>query len=103
MKLIEEAARRQGSSVSQFVREAALMPATMAANDNPYPTRALAPSLGEHPPEPLGRDIGGTLTGAIRRSEPSHRTTPHGDGELGPRLGLAKNLADVVAQFATEE
>ena len=75
MKLIEEAARRQGSSVSQFVREAALMPATMAANDNPYPTRALAPTLGEHPPEPLGRDISGTLTGAIQRSEPSHRTT----------------------------
>ena len=42
MKLIQKAARRQGSSVSQFVREAALMRATMAADNNPYPMRALA-------------------------------------------------------------
>ena len=42
MQLIQEAARRQGSSVSQFVREAALMRATMADDDNPYPMRALA-------------------------------------------------------------
>jgi hypothetical protein len=34
-----------GSSVSQFVREAALMRATMAADDNPYPMRALAAQL----------------------------------------------------------
>ena len=40
-----EAAKRQGSSVSQFVREAALMRATMAADDNPYPMRALAAQL----------------------------------------------------------
>jgi hypothetical protein len=39
MKLIQEAARRQGSSVSQFVREAALMRAVLAADDNPYPMR----------------------------------------------------------------
>ena len=45
MQLIQEAARRQGSSVSQFVREAALMRATMAADDNPYPMRALAAQL----------------------------------------------------------
>ena len=45
IKLIQEAARRQGSSVSQFVREAALMRATMAADDNPYPMRALAAQL----------------------------------------------------------
>jgi hypothetical protein len=45
MQLIQEAAKRQGSSVSQFVREAALMRATMAADDNPYPMRALAPQL----------------------------------------------------------
>jgi uncharacterized protein (DUF1778 family) len=45
MKLIQEAARRQGSSVSQFVREAALMRATMAADENPYPMRALAAQL----------------------------------------------------------
>jgi uncharacterized protein (DUF1778 family) len=45
LKLIQEAARRQGSSVSQFVREAALMRATMAADDNPYPMRALAAQL----------------------------------------------------------
>jgi len=37
MQLIQAAAKRQGSSVSQFVREAALMRATMAADDNPYP------------------------------------------------------------------
>ena len=45
MQLIEEAAKRQGSSVSQFVREAALLRATMAADDNPYPMRALAAQL----------------------------------------------------------
>jgi hypothetical protein len=44
MKLIQEAARRHGS-VSQFVREAPLMRATMAADDNPYPMRALAAQL----------------------------------------------------------
>jgi Mobilization protein NikA len=45
MKLIQEAAKRQGCSVSQFVREAALTRATMAADDNPYPMRALAAQL----------------------------------------------------------
>ena len=45
MELIREAANRQGSSVSQFVREAALMRAAMAADDNPYPMRALAAQL----------------------------------------------------------
>jgi uncharacterized protein (DUF1778 family) len=44
-QLIQEAANRQGSSVSQFVREAALMRATMTADDNPYPMRALAAQL----------------------------------------------------------
>jgi hypothetical protein len=45
MQLIQEAAKRQGSSVSQFVREAALMRAAMAEDDNPYPMRALAAQL----------------------------------------------------------
>jgi uncharacterized protein (DUF1778 family) len=45
MRLVQEAAKRQGSSVSQFVREAALMRAAMAADDNPYPMRALAAQL----------------------------------------------------------
>jgi hypothetical protein len=45
MQLIQEAAKRQGSSVSQFVREAALMRAAMAADENPYPMRALAAQL----------------------------------------------------------
>ena len=44
-ELIQKAARRQGSSVSQFVREAALMRARMATDDNPYPMRALAEEL----------------------------------------------------------
>ena len=35
----------QGSSVSQFVREAALMRARMASDDNPYPMRTLAEQL----------------------------------------------------------
>ena len=43
MKQIQKAARRQGSSVSQFVREAALMRARSDAN--PYPMRALAEEL----------------------------------------------------------
>ena len=46
MELIREAGRRQRSSVSQFVREAGLMRATMAADDNPYPMRALARNSG---------------------------------------------------------
>ena len=45
MNLIREAAKHQGSSVSQFVREAALMRAAMAADDNPYPMRTLAAQL----------------------------------------------------------
>jgi uncharacterized protein (DUF1778 family) len=45
MELIREAAKRQGSSVSQFVREAALMRASMSADDNPYPMRTLAEQL----------------------------------------------------------
>ena len=45
MQLIQEAARRQGSSASQLVRDAALMRATMAADDNPYPMRTLAAQL----------------------------------------------------------
>ena len=44
MEMIREAAR-QGPSVSQFVREAALMRAAMAADENPYPMRALAAQL----------------------------------------------------------
>ena len=35
MDLIQEAAKRQSSGVSQFVREAALVRATMAADDKP--------------------------------------------------------------------
>jgi Ribbon-helix-helix protein, copG family len=45
MELIQQAARRQGCSVSQFVREAALMRAAMASDANPYPMRALAAQL----------------------------------------------------------
>jgi hypothetical protein len=42
---IQEAAKRQGCSVSQFVREAALMRAAMASDDNPYPLRTHAAQL----------------------------------------------------------
>ena len=45
MQLIQEAARRQGCSVSQFVREAALMRASMSSEDNPYPVRNLAAEM----------------------------------------------------------
>jgi uncharacterized protein (DUF1778 family) len=45
MQLIQEAAKRQGCSVSQFVREAALMRAAKATDDSPYPIRALAAQL----------------------------------------------------------
>ena len=45
MDRIRAAAKRQGPSVSQFVREAALMRAAMAADENPYPMRALAAQL----------------------------------------------------------
>jgi len=58
MQLIQEAAKRQGSSVSQFVREAALMRATMAADDNPLECRSQTAEQ-EHRPRrkalPLGR------------------------------------------------
>ena len=45
MELLRKSAKRQGASVSQFVREAALMRAAMASDDNPYPMRALAAQL----------------------------------------------------------
>jgi hypothetical protein len=49
MELLKKAAKRQGVSVSQFVREAALMRARMASDKNPYPMRDLTEQL---------RDIG---------------------------------------------
>jgi hypothetical protein len=45
MDLLRKAAKRQGASVSQFVREAALMRARMASDRNPYPMRDLAEQL----------------------------------------------------------
>ena len=45
MELLKKAARRQGASVSQFVREAALMRARMASDKHPYPMRDLAEQL----------------------------------------------------------
>jgi uncharacterized protein (DUF1778 family) len=45
MKLIQKAAKRQGSSVSQFAREAALMRATMATDDSRHLMRALTEQL----------------------------------------------------------
>jgi hypothetical protein len=46
MGLLRKSAKRQGSSVSQFVREAALMRARMASDKNPpYPMRDLAEQL----------------------------------------------------------
>ena len=47
MEMIRKAAKRQGSSVSQFVREAALMRARMASENNPYPMRDLAEQFRE--------------------------------------------------------
>jgi uncharacterized protein (DUF1778 family) len=45
MELLRKSAKRQGSSVSQFVREAALMRASMASDAHPYPLRDLAERL----------------------------------------------------------
>jgi hypothetical protein len=45
MELLKKAAKRQGASVSQFVREAAVMRARMASDKNPYPLRDLAEQL----------------------------------------------------------
>jgi hypothetical protein len=45
MEQLRTAAKRQGASVSQFVREAALMRARMASDKNPYPMRDLAEQL----------------------------------------------------------
>jgi hypothetical protein len=45
MELLRKSAKRQGSSVSQFVREAALMRARMASDKHPYPMRDLAEQL----------------------------------------------------------
>jgi hypothetical protein len=45
MELLKRAAKRQGASVSQFVREAAVMRARMASDKNPYPIRAIAEEL----------------------------------------------------------
>ncbi len=45
MELIQEAAKREGCSDSQFVGEAALMRATTAAESTPYPMRTLTAQL----------------------------------------------------------
>lgn len=45
MELLRKAAKRQGSSVSQFVREAALMHARMASDKKPDPMRDLAEQI----------------------------------------------------------
>jgi NADPH-dependent glutamate synthase beta subunit-like oxidoreductase len=45
MTMIQRAAKRQGCSVSQFVREAALMRASMSSDENPYPMRDLAAEM----------------------------------------------------------
>jgi hypothetical protein len=45
LELLRKASKRQGVSVSQFVREAALMRARMASDRNPYPIRDLAEQL----------------------------------------------------------
>jgi hypothetical protein len=45
MEMIQAAAARQGCSISQFVREAALMRASMASDSNPYPVRDLAAEM----------------------------------------------------------
>ena len=47
MDLIREAAKREGSSVRQFVPEAALMRPTMADDDDPYPMRASPRNPGQ--------------------------------------------------------
>ena len=74
MQLIQEAAKRQGISVSQFVREAALMRATMAADDNPYPMRALAAQL---------RAIGDQGYALAEKARRSPRGRLNGSGESG--------------------
>jgi hypothetical protein len=45
MALVHRAARRQGCSVSQFVREAAIMRASMSGDGNPYPVSDLAAEM----------------------------------------------------------
>jgi hypothetical protein len=45
MELLKKAAKRQGASISQFVREAALMRARIASDKHPYPMRDLAEQL----------------------------------------------------------
>jgi hypothetical protein len=45
IELLKKASKRQGSSVSQFVREAAVMRARMASDKHPYPMRDLAEQL----------------------------------------------------------
>ena len=79
MKQIQKAARRQGSSVSQFVREAALMRARMATDNNPYPMRALAEEL---------RAIGDMGTRWRRRRSRSPRTRPSASAEPTPATAI---------------
>ena len=86
MQLIQKAARRHGSSVSQFVREAALTRARMATDDNPYPMRALAEQL---------RAIGDQGYALRTRRSRLPRTRPSASGEAAattigstPRLPL---------------
>ena len=69
LELIQRAAKRQGCSVSQFVREAALMRASMSADDNPYPMRNLASEMRR-----LGEEGARLIEQAQRVAE--------GDGDL---------------------
>ena len=86
MKLIQEAAKRQGSSVSQFVREAALMRAAMAADDNPYPMRALAAQL-----RAIG-DQGYALAEKALKVAEQEAESPAGCGLLGPSPAEVRRL-----------
>ena len=42
LNLLRDAAKRQGKSVSQFVREAAVIRARLVSNEHPFPVRELA-------------------------------------------------------------
>jgi hypothetical protein len=77
MKLIQRAAARQGCSVSQFVREAALMRASMASDDNPYPVRDLAGEMRR-----LGEEGARLIEQATRvaQGEAEAKTAPDADG-----------------------
>ena len=94
MQLIQQAAKRQGCSVSQFVREAALMRAAKATYDSPCLMRTLA--------EQLRAALGGqgTRWRTRRSGSPKRRLPGSGDAARAPAGRGARAAIRALSQWA---